>query len=118
MTQQKLSYSGNECNNYLYFAFDAEFFDIDTVTKELNLEPTSIMIKKEPTPKSTSWKYRIDAGNDINLETYLRKLIDIFENKVDEINSLKQRLKVETRLQFVIDIDINPNSSKPLLAMP
>ena len=65
---QKLTYSGNECNNYLYFSFDADFFDTAEVTKIMGLEPTSLMIKKEPVPKSTSWKYRIDAGNDIDLE--------------------------------------------------
>jgi hypothetical protein len=117
MTYQKLTYSGTECNNYLYFAFNAEFFDIDIVTNELRLEPTSVMIKKDPVPKSTSWKYRIDAGNDINLEIHLERLIDIFENKVDEINRLKDRLKLETRLQFIIDIDINPDSSTPYFGL-
>lgn len=113
MTYQKLTYSVTECKNYLYFSFDAEFFDTDIVTKELKLVPTSVMIKKDPVPKSTSWTYRIDAGSDIDLETHLERLIDIFENKVDEINTLKQKLKLETRLQFVIDIDINPDSSTP-----
>jgi len=117
MTYQKLTYSGTECNNYLYFSFDAEFFDVDVLTRELKLEPTSVMVKKNPVPKSTSWMYRIDAGNDIDLETHLEKLIDIFENKVEEINRLKVKLKLDTRLQFVIDIDINPDSSTPYFGL-
>jgi hypothetical protein len=117
MTYEKLTYSGTECKNYLYFSFDAEFFDIDIVTKELELKPTSVMIKKDPGPKSTSWSYRIDAGSDIDLEIHLEKLIEIFENKVFEINQLKEKLNLETRLQFVIDIDINPDSSTPYFGL-
>ena len=113
MTHQKLTYSGTECKNYLYFSFDAEFFDTEIVTNGLKIEPTSVMIKKDQFPKSTSWEYRIDAGSNIDLEIHLEKLIDIFENKIDEIKQLKEKLKLETRLQFVIDIDINPDSSTP-----
>lgn len=117
MKYEKLTYSGTECKNYLYFAFVAEFFDPDIVTNELKLEPSSVKIKKDPIPKSTSWNYRIDAGNDINLEIHLERLIDILENKVDQINELKEKLNLETRLQFVIDIDINPDSSTPYFGL-
>jgi hypothetical protein len=108
MTHQKPTYSGTTCNNYLYFAFDADLFDTDIVTNELGLEPTSVMIKKDPVPKSTSWKYQINA---------LEKLIDIFESKLDTISTLKEQLQLETRLQFVIDIDINPDSSTPYFGL-
>lgn len=114
---EKLTYSGNECNNYLYFSFDAEYFDTKMITEELNLEPTSVMIKKEPVPKSTAWKYKIEAGNEIDLETPLEKLIDIFEPKIEVINQLKRDLNLETRLQFVIDIDINPEASTPYFGL-
>ena len=114
---EKLTYSGNECNNYLYFSFDAEYFDTEKITEELNIEPTSVMIKKEPVPKSTAWKYQINAGNEIDLETYLGKLIDIFESKTEIINGLKEKYDLTTRIQFVIDIDINPESSTPFFGL-
>ena len=114
---EKLTYSGNECNNYLYFSFDSEYFDTEKVTEELNIEPTSVMMKKEPVPKSTAWKYQIDAGNEIDLETYLAKLIDIFEPKIGIINRLKENYNLATRIQFVIDIDINPESSTPYFGL-
>jgi hypothetical protein len=63
---KKLTYSGTECNNYLYFSFDAEYFDTKEITEKLNIEPTSVKIKKEPVPKYTVWKYQIDAGNEID----------------------------------------------------
>ncbi len=110
---EKLTYSGKECTNYLYFSFDAEYFETEKITKELNIEPTSVIIKKEPVPKSTAWKYRIDAGNEINLEIDLEKLIKTFESKTEIINVLKAKYNLTTRIQFVIDIDINPEASTP-----
>jgi len=114
---EKLTYSGTECNNYLYFSFDSDFFDTDGITKELGIEPTSLMIKKDPVPKSTSWSYRIDVGQEIDLETPLEKLVKLFENKTEVINRLKKELSLTTRLQFVIDIDINPEASTPYFGL-
>ena len=110
---QKITYSGTECNNYIYFSFDAEYFDTEIVTKELGIEPTSIRLKKEPIPKSTSWEYRIDVGSEIDLEKPLQDLIEIFEPKIIKINQLKEKLNLSTIIYFVIDIDINPDASTP-----
>lgn len=114
---EKLTYSGTKCNNYLYFSFDSDFFDTDEVTRELRIEPTSLMIKKDPVPKSTSWTYRIDVGQEIDLESPLEKLVTLFENKTEVINRLKKELRLTTRLQFVIDIDINPEASTPYFGL-
>lgn len=114
---EKLTYSGTECNNYLYFSFDSDFFDTEILTKKLGIEPTSLMIKKDPVPKSTAWKYQVEVGNEIDLETPLEKLIDIFEPKIEVINQLKRDLNLKTRLQFVIDIDINPVASTPYFGL-
>lgn len=114
---EKLTYSGTEYNNYLYFSFDAEYFDTGKVTEELNIEPTSVMIKKESVPKSTSWEYRIDAGNEIDLEKRLEQLIEILEPKIAVINGLKEKFILTTRVQFVINIDINPDSSTPYFGL-
>lgn len=110
---QKLTYGGNDCKSYVYFSFNADFFDLEEVTKVLNISPTSVRIKKESTPKKTAWEYRIDAGYDIDLEQYSTQLLDVFESKIKVINQLKERFKLKTRLQFVIYIDINPQESTP-----
>lgn len=101
----------------MYFAFYADEFDVDNITDELRLKPTSVMIKNDPIPKSTSWNYKIVAGNEINLEKYLEKLIDVFESKTEQINMLKESMGLKTRLQFVIDIDINPDVSTPYFGL-
>lgn len=117
MAFEKIRYSGTECNNYLYFSFDSDYFDTNVVTAQLGIEPTALMIKKDPVPKSTSWKFRIDAGQEIDLETPLEKLITLFEDKTEQINRLKKALGLTTRLQFVIDIDINPEASTPYFGL-
>jgi hypothetical protein len=114
---EKLTYSGEDCNNYLYFTFNAAEFDVEAISKSLGIEATSIMIKKDPVPKSTSWKYQINAGRNIDLESHIEELIDLFEPKIDKINDLKKKLGLTTRLQFVIDIDINPESSTPYFGL-
>jgi len=117
MPYQKLTYSGTECNNYLYFSFYADYFDVEIVTRALGLEPTSVMLKKDPIPISTYWNYKIVAGNDINLEQYLEMMIAILEPKVDDINNLKEKLKLETCIMLVIDVDINPEASTPYFGL-
>jgi len=117
MTYQKLTYFGSECNYYLYFAFDAEYFDTEIITRKLKIEPTSVMIKQNPIPKSTSWEYKIIAGNDSNLGTYLGQLLDIFEPKIELINNLKKAYNLDTRLQFVAYIDIDPEASTPYFGL-
>ena len=114
---EKLSYSRTECNSYLYFSFNAVFFDPDTVTKQLGIEPTSIMVKDSPIPKSTSWKYQINVGKEVDLETPLEKVITLFENKFEVINQLKKELKLTTRLQFVIEIAIDLETSTPYFGL-
>jgi hypothetical protein len=101
----------------LYFSFDADEFNPEQITNELKIQPTSVKIKKEPIPKSTWWKFKIDVGSEIDLETPLEKLIDIFEPKIRKINALKKKYELETRLQFVIDIDINPEVSTPYFGL-
>jgi hypothetical protein len=75
------------------------------------------MIKKDPVPMSTSWKFQIEVGQDIDLKTPLEKLVTLFENKTAQINRLKKELGLTTRLQFVIDIDINPEASTPYFGL-
>ncbi|MDA9970664.1 DUF4279 domain-containing protein, partial [Flavobacteriaceae bacterium] len=106
-----------ECNNYLYFSFDSDYFDTDAVTSGLGIEPTSLKVKNDPVPKSTSWSYRIDVGKEIDLESPLEKLVTLFEDKVEQINRLKKELGLTTRLLFVIDIDINPEASTPYFGL-
>lgn len=104
-------------NNYVYFAFSGDLFDTNKVTQEMGIEPTSVMIKKDPRPKTTAWYYKINAGSDIDLKTYLARLLDIVESKIDVINRLKKEFNLNTRLQFVVFIDFNPNISTPYFGL-
>ena len=113
---EKLTYSGTECNNYVYFAFDADYFDVKQVTDRLKIEPTSVMLKKDPRPKKTSWSYKIVAGNKIDMRDEISELVELFYPLIPEIIELKHELILRTRLQFVLDIDIDPDASTPCFA--
>lgn len=113
MTYQKLTYSGTEYNSYVYFTFYVDVFDTDKVTYKMEIEPTWVKIKSDPVPKSTSWNYKIEPENPVDLETPLERLLDVLEPKIEIINQLKKELKLESRICFVIDIDIDPDTSTP-----
>ena len=51
------------------------------------------------------------------METYLENLIKIFEPKIEIINGLKEKYYLTTRIQFVIDININTESSTPYFGL-
>lgn len=117
MKFQPLTYSGKKCNNYLYFCFYAEDFAPNQISEALNMQPTSIKIKNDPVPKHTSWNFKINIGNELDLESPLKKLVDKLEPKIRTINDLKERYSLCTILQFVIDIDINPEASTPFFGL-
>lgn len=93
------------------------FFDTTELTNILNIQPTSVKIKKDPTPKSSSWDYCVEAGNDLDLEKHLDHLVKIFDSKIELINRVKKEQNLETVIQFVIDIDTHPESSTPYFSL-
>lgn len=113
MGMNKITYSGSSCNNYVYFALDGDFFDVKDISTSLAIVPTLTRIKKDPVPKKTSWQYKIEAGNDPDVLSALTKLIDLFEPKLNTIIELKKKFNLKSRLQFVLDIDIDPNATTP-----
>jgi len=104
-----------KCNNYLYFTLYGDYFDTNIITKKLNLKPTDTKTKKDPVPipKKTSWEYKIEIGDNVNLKKPLETLISTFAPLIKGINKLKKELTLKSRLQFVIYIDINPDASTP-----
>lgn len=67
-------------------------------------------------PKTTSWKY-IQEADAIDIKSFIQQLVGIFEANVEIINQLKRELFLDTRLQFVIQIDINPALSTPYFGL-
>ncbi len=95
---KKLTYNGDECNNYIYFSFNSEYFNTSKVTNELGIQPTSLMIKSEPVPKSTSWHYEIKLGAKIDFKTPLEELVSLLETKVEIINRLKKTIEIRNSI--------------------
>ncbi len=104
-------------DSYLYFAFKGDYFDTNAITELLRIQPTSVKVKNSPIPKSTTWSYQIEMGSVIDFETYIHDLLNIFESRIERINQLKNELQLTTILQFVIEIDTNPNISTPYFGL-
>ena len=117
MAFKKLTYSDSDYNNYIYISLKGDVFDTEAVTMALGIAPTSVVIKKNPVPSSTSWVYQINAGKAIDMETPLEKLVSLFEPKTDQINQLKAEPGLTTLLQLVIQIDISPDASTPYFGL-
>ena len=113
MGLEKLTYSGSEYNNYVYFVFDGEYYDVNAITRELKIEPTSVKLKKDPVPKNTSWFYKIGAGKEEDLRDEIDHIVKLFMPKIDLINKLKDEFDLQTRFQFVLYVDIHPEASTP-----
>lgn len=117
MAYEKLTYSGSECNNYFYFSFYGDSFDEGKITKEMELTPTKVRMKGNPFPKNSLWKFKIELGKKIDFETPLREFVKILKSKTSIINALKKEYSLQTRFQFVIDIDIDPDASTPYFGL-
>lgn len=109
--------SVDKINSYIYFSFDGDEFDLNEVTKSLQLKPTLAKSKSRPTPKHTYWQYSVHAGESLDLEKVLLEIINIFEPKIETIIELKNKWSLSTRLQFVIEIDCAEDKSTPFFPL-
>ena len=114
---EKSTYSGRQVNNYVYFAFYGDAYNPEQITNTLGLNPTTVKHKKDPVPVRTSWKLQVTSGSSPNFKTSLEELIATLTPLIEEINTLKSELSLETKLMFVMDIDIDPDASMPYFAL-
>ena len=69
-------------------------FDIELVSKELDIEPTEIKKKGELLPNKknrnieTSWSFMTGLEKSLDVRTQLCKLMDIFYKKIDKLKEI------------------------------
>ena len=69
-------------------------FDIELVSKELDIEPTEIKKKGELLPNKknrnieTSWSFMTGLEKSLDVKTQLCKLMDIFYKKTDKLKEI------------------------------
>ena len=71
-----------------------DYFDVDLVSKKLDIEPTEIKKKGELLPNKknwnieTSWSFMTDLEKSLDVRTQLCKLMDIFYKKIDKLKEI------------------------------
>ena len=93
-----------------------DYFDIEEVTKTLNIIPTEKCVKghvirltnsgKEVIAKDTYWIYSLEE-EELYLSIQLNKLYDIFYDKIDKIKALKDKYDLIIKFDVVINIENN-----------
>lgn len=93
------------------FNIIGDYFDLDTVSTELNLNPTQSWIKEEAVPKrrtirrDTTWSYALGTKETINLDEELTNLISIFDSKREILKDIKVKYELEYQILIIIKIE-------------
>ena len=101
----------------VYFALDADDFDLDEVTKFLGIQPTSTMKKGNPIPKNTSWVYSSGKVMQDYIDVYgmASNLISTLEPKTETIIKAINRFKLKPRLEVVLWFTCKEDVSTPAI---
>ena len=103
----------------VYFALDADDFDLDEVTKFLGIQPTSTMKKGNPIPKKTSWVYSSGKVIQDYIDVYgmASNLISTLEPKTELIIKAINRFKLKPRLEVVLWFTCKEDVSTPAIGL-
>ena len=107
--------------SYVYFALTGDDFDPQEITDYLGIEPSEKWKKGDkgkynPLLKYSSWKLSTEKGKGyIEIDKLVNEIVELLFDKIEKINKLKQKLKLNSVLEIVMDIDINPEQSTPAL---
>jgi len=101
----------------VYFALDADDFDLDEVTKYLGIQPTSTMKKGNPIPKNTSWVYSSGKVIQDYIDVYdiASNIITTLEPKTDLIINAINKFNLKPRLEIVLWFTCNEDISTPAI---
>jgi hypothetical protein len=110
-----------KCNSYVYFALKGDNFDPQIITDRIGIEPTESWKKGSkgkynPVLKYSSWILSTPKGKEsIEIDKLVDEIVYALKDKIEIINQLKSEFKLDSVLEIVIDIDINPEKSTPAL---
>lgn len=98
---------------YAYISFtgkdDVDDFPVEEVTKILGVQPTTIKrigerINDVHTRSFTSWQYESQMLETLDVEDVLLPILNVFQDKTDLINRVKEELNLNVRVYLVINI--------------
>jgi hypothetical protein len=110
-----------KCNSYVYFALKGEDFDHKIITDRIGIEPTEFWKKGAKGKynsilKYSGWILSTSKGKEyIEIDKLVDEIVNALKDKVEIINQLKSEFRLDSVLEIVMDIDINPEKSTPAL---
>lgn len=98
-------------NINIEFNIIGDYFDLDIVSNELNLNPTESWIKGEEVPnrrtvrKDTTWSYTLGTKETIDLDKELTNLVSVFDPKRKILKKIKVKFELEYQILITIKIE-------------
>jgi hypothetical protein len=108
-------------NSYVYFALKGDSFDTDEVTTKLGIKPTDSWRKGDKgfyksTVEFAMWRLSTDKGKEhIQIDNLVGEIVAQLYGKIEIINDLKKKFKLDSVLEIVLYIDTNEDNSTPAL---
>ena len=93
------------------FNIIGDYFDLDTISNKLNLNPTESWKKGEVVPnrktvrRDTTWSYALGTKETIDLDEELTNLVNIFDSKREILKKLKLLFELEYLILITIKIE-------------
>lgn len=93
------------------FNIIGDYFDLDTISNKLNLNPTESWKKGEVVPnrktvrRDTTWSYALRTKETIDLDEELTNLVNIFDSKREILKKLKLLFELEYLILITINIE-------------
>lgn len=101
------------------FVIVGEVFDLNTITKELEVQPTEQWVKGEKVSnrkvfrEDTCWSYALGEEESLDINNQLTRIVDILKLKKNALKELKVRFDIEYLFLITIRIedDVKPTIS-------
>jgi hypothetical protein len=112
----------SKCDSHVYFTFIGDNFDPAEITTQLGIEPTEAWKKGDKRRSGTTnhtfsrWLWASERGAEpIFIDKLVNEVVIKLQDKVEIINTLKQRLDLESVLEIVLYVDTNDRHPTPAL---
>ncbi len=108
-------------NSYVYFALKGDSFDPKEITRRIGIEPSDSKREGDvgeynSSVKYSYWKVSTEKGKEyFEIDKLVNEVISALYDKIEIINEVKNQFQLESVLEIVLDIDINPEISTPAI---
>lgn len=106
---------------HVYFALTGDNFNPVEISDKLLITPTEAWRagdkgKYKQDLTFSCWKLSTEKGVEhFDIDKLVSEIVDKLKAKIDKINELKQQYQLDSVLQIVLDIDMNPDQPTPYL---